>query len=80
MAHERARPRADDRGIKAGDKVAIMCRNHRGFVEASVAISKLGADLVYLNTGFAAPQLVDVSKREDVVALIYDSEFEDLLQ
>ncbi|HZN16073.1 MAG TPA: AMP-binding protein [Acidimicrobiales bacterium] len=67
------------RGVKAGAKVAIMCRNHRGFVDASVAVSKLGADLVYLNTGFAAPQLADVSKREDVAALIYDTEFTDLL-
>jgi fatty-acyl-CoA synthase len=68
------------RGIKAGDKVAIMCRNHRGFVDASVAVSKLGADLVYLNTGFAAPQLADVTKREDVVALIYDQEFDNLFR
>ena len=29
-------------GIRAGDGVAIMCRNHRGFVEASVACSKPG--------------------------------------
>ena len=56
-----------------------MCRNHRGFVDASVAVSKLGGDLVYLNTGFAAPQLADVTGREDVAALIYDQEFENLL-
>jgi fatty-acyl-CoA synthase len=68
-----------EQGVKGGDKVAIMCRNHRGFVDASVAVSKLGADLVYLNTGFAAPQLADVANREDVTALIYDQEFEDLL-
>ncbi|MBA3653230.1 MAG: AMP-binding protein [Actinobacteria bacterium] len=68
------------RGVKKGDKVAIMCRNHRGFIDASVAVSKLGADLVYLNTGFAGPQLVDVAKREDVAALIYDQEFDNLLE
>jgi fatty-acyl-CoA synthase len=68
------------RGVKEGAKVAIMCRNHRGFVDASVAVSKLGADLVYLNTGFAGPQLADVSKREDVSALIYDREFAGLLE
>jgi acyl-CoA synthetase (AMP-forming)/AMP-acid ligase II len=67
------------RGINAGDKVAIMCRNHRGFVDASVAVSKLGADLVYLNTGFAGPQLTDVAKREGAAALIYDAEFAKLL-
>jgi fatty-acyl-CoA synthase len=68
-----------ERGVTKGDKVAIMCRNSRYFVEASVAVSKLGADLVYLNTGFAGPQLAEVSAREGVVALIYDREFESLL-
>ncbi len=42
-----------DHGIKEGDGVAIMCRNHRGFVEATVAVAKLGAHALYLNTAFA---------------------------
>ena len=44
-----------DAGIKEGDGVAIMCRNHRGFIEATVAIAKLGAHALYLNTAFAGP-------------------------
>jgi acyl-CoA synthetase (AMP-forming)/AMP-acid ligase II len=67
-----------DRGVKEGDGVAIMCRNHRGFVEATVACSKLGADALYLNTGFAGPQITDIVRREKPVALIYDDEFEGL--
>ena len=55
-----------------GDGVAIMCRNHRGFVEATLAISKLGASGLYMNTAFAAPQLADVVERERPVALIHD--------
>ena len=47
-------------GIRPGDGVAIMCRNHRGFMDASVACSRLGAHALYLNTMFAAPQLADV--------------------
>jgi hypothetical protein len=31
-----------DRGVKEGDGVAIMCRNHRGFIDTTVACSKLG--------------------------------------
>jgi acyl-CoA synthetase (AMP-forming)/AMP-acid ligase II len=69
-----------DEGIKEGDGVGIMCRNHRGFVEATVAISKLGADALYLNTAFAAPQLTEVVKREKPAALIYDEEFGELLE
>ena len=38
-AHERARPRAAaTAGSCEGDGVAIMCRNHRGFVDATVAL------------------------------------------
>ncbi len=62
-------------GIGPGDGVAVMCRNHRGFVEVSVACSKLGANAVYLNTGFAAPQVQAVLDRENPAALVYDQEF-----
>ncbi len=66
-------------GIAEGDGVAIMCRNHRGLVEATVACSKLGAGALYLNTAFAGPQITDVLAREDPVAVIYDEEFSALV-
>ncbi len=66
-------------GVGQGDGVAVMCRNHHGFVEATLAISKLGANGLYMNTAFAAPQLADVVEREQPVALIYDQEFAALL-
>ena len=69
-----------DAGIKEDDGVAIMCRNHRGFVEATVAVAKLGAHALYLNTAFAGPQITEVVKREKPVAIIYDEEFTDLLE
>ena len=68
-----------DAGVKEGDGVAIMCRNHRGFIDATVAVSKLGADSLYLNTAFAAPQLTEVVKREKPAGIIYDEEFAGLL-
>ena len=49
-----------DAGVGEGDSVAVMCRNHRGFVDACVATAKLGADILLLNTAFAGPQLADV--------------------
>jgi acyl-CoA synthetase (AMP-forming)/AMP-acid ligase II len=67
------------RGVREGDGVAIMCRNHRGFIEATVACSKLGAHALYLNTAFAGPQIAEVVEREGPVALIYDDEFDDLV-
>ncbi len=66
-------------GVAEGDGVAIMCRNHRGFVEATVACSKLGAGALYLNTAFAGPQITDVLKREKPRAVIYDEEFGELV-
>jgi acyl-CoA synthetase (AMP-forming)/AMP-acid ligase II len=68
-----------DLGVLEGDGVGIMCRNHRGFMEASVAVSKLGANALYLNTAFAGPQLTEVVGREKPKAIIYDEEFGELL-
>ena len=68
-----------DEGVEMGDGVAIMCRNHRYFIEATMACAKLGAVALYLNTAFAGPQLADVLEREKPAALIYDQEFTDLL-
>jgi acyl-CoA synthetase (AMP-forming)/AMP-acid ligase II len=67
-------------GVREGDGIAIMCRNHHGFVEATLAVSKLGATGLYMNTAFAAPQLADVVEREQPVALVYDGEFSGLLE
>jgi acyl-CoA synthetase (AMP-forming)/AMP-acid ligase II len=66
-------------GIGYGDGVGIMCRNHRGFIEATLATAKLGASALYLNTMFAGPQLTEVMRREGPKALVYDEEFADLL-
>lgn len=66
-------------GIGERESVAIMCRNHRGFIEATVACAKLGAGALYLNTAFAGPQITDVLRREDPAAVIYDEEFAELV-
>ncbi|OBK66697.1 acyl-CoA ligase FadD12 [Mycobacterium sp. 1165178.9] len=55
--------------------VGIMCRNHRGFVEAVVAVNRIGSDVVLLNTSFAGPALGEVVNREGVDAVVYDEEF-----
>jgi fatty-acyl-CoA synthase len=62
-------------GVAEGDRVAVLCRNHRGFVEASVGVAKLGADLHYLNTAFSAAQVEDVVRREQPLVIVLDEEF-----
>ena len=69
-----------DAGIVEGDRVGIMCRNHRGFIESTIAVSKLGPDALFLNTAFAGPQLAEVARREKATALIHDEEFTELLE
>jgi acyl-CoA synthetase (AMP-forming)/AMP-acid ligase II len=67
-------------GVKEGDGVAIMCRNHRGFIDTTIALSKLGANSLYINTAFAGPQITEVAEREQPAAIVYDAEFENLVR
>jgi len=67
-------------GVAAGDSIALMCRNHRGFIDTSIAAAKLGADILYLNTAFAGPQLVDVLERERPAVVVHDEEFTAMLE
>ena len=62
------------RGADPGARVGILCRNHLGFVAVVVAAVRLGADVVYLNTGFAGPQLADSVAREGVTLVVHDAE------
>src|SRR3954451_25405908 len=68
-----------DRGVVEEDGVAILARNHRYFVEATIACAKIGARALYLNTRFAAPQARDVLEREKPKATVYDAEFAKLI-
>jgi fatty-acyl-CoA synthase len=66
-------------GVDEGDSVALLCRNHRYFLDVSTALSKLGADILYLNTAFSAKQLGEVCDREKPAAIVYDDEFTELI-
>ncbi len=61
-------------GARRGTAVGVLCRNHRGFVTAAVAVAKTEADLVLMNTGFAGPQLADVAANEGVEVLVHDDD------
>ncbi len=68
-----------DLGVGEGDSVAVLCRNHRYFLDVSTALSKLGADILYLNTAFSGTQLGEVCDREEPAAIVYDEEFTELI-
>ncbi|WP_432894286.1 AMP-binding protein [Kribbella sp. CA-245084] len=61
--------------IVAGSKVAVLCRNHIGFLEATLAASRIGADVLFVNTEFAPPQLAAVLERHRPDLLVHDAEF-----
>ncbi|AEF40858.1 AMP-binding protein [Hoyosella subflava] len=66
-------------GVTESDTVGVLARNHRGFLEAATAVAKVGADVLLLNTEFSGPQLREVTTREAVSAVIYDTEFHALM-
>jgi len=67
------------KGIRAGAVIAALHRNSRDVMVTISAANKIGARTVLMNTGFAGPQLADVSARENVSCILVDDEFEDLL-
>jgi acyl-CoA synthetase (AMP-forming)/AMP-acid ligase II len=66
---------AEVHSIGPRDRVAIMCRNHVGMIEAMVACSIIGADAVLVNTALSAPQLRAVVADQQLALLIHDDEF-----
>ncbi|MGA9279476.1 AMP-binding protein [Ilumatobacter sp.] len=61
-------------GARRGDHIGLACRNHRDFVELTVAAAKAGLGVVYLNTSSAAPQMAEVMDREQIAVLAIDAE------
>jgi fatty-acyl-CoA synthase len=81
--HERSNAIANvwrKEGLQAGEGVAVLVRNHRGFLEAVFAGAKCGARIILLNTSFAGPQIREVATREETDLLVYDDEFAKMLE
>ena len=55
-------------GVKGGNGVAILARNHRWFLIANYACARVGARTILLNTEFSGPQIADVAEREGAEA------------
>lgn len=56
-------------------KVGLLCRNHRGFIETVVACSKIGADIVLLNTGSSLAQVKATLADQQIELLVADQDF-----
>ncbi|OXM60289.1 AMP-binding protein [Amycolatopsis vastitatis] len=62
-------------GVVERDRIALMCRNHSAMIESFVAASKLGADVILLNTGLSAASVKDVLAEHQPSAVLADDEF-----
>ena len=62
-------------GVRGGDGVAILARNHRWFLVAVYGAAKVGARIILLNSEFSGPQIKEVSEREGGKIVIYDDEY-----
>ena len=63
------------KGVRGGDGVAILARNHRWFAIAEFGCARVGARIILLNSSFSGPQIKEVAEREDAKLLIYDDEY-----
>ncbi|GFM16482.1 MULTISPECIES: long-chain-fatty-acid--CoA ligase FadD2 [Mycobacteriaceae] len=68
------------KGIKGGDGVAILARNHRWFLVSVYGAAKTGARIILLNSEFSGPQIKEVSEREGGKLIIYDDEYTKAVQ
>ena len=62
-------------GVRGGDGVAILARNHRWFLVSVYGAARAGARIILLNSEFSGPQIKDVAEREGAKVIIYDDEY-----
>lgn len=63
-----------------GQKVAILARNHLGFVQSLFALSRLGADIYLLNVEMSKSQFIRLNEAHQFTFLVYDEELTPLIQ
>jgi fatty-acyl-CoA synthase len=62
-------------GVKGGDGLALLIRNHRWFLIALYGAAKVGVRIILLNSEFSGPQIKEVSEREGAKLIIFDDEY-----
>jgi acyl-CoA synthetase (AMP-forming)/AMP-acid ligase II len=68
-----------DHGLRAGQQVALLCRNHRGFVVGLLALARLGVDVLVLGTESPGRALRRIFERQPATLVLHDAELERLL-
>lgn len=67
-------------GIKPKQKVGIYCRNHASLVKTIFALSRLGANIYFMNADIGKVQFHQLVKQHSFELFIYDEDFTSLVQ
>ncbi|GGK33210.1 AMP-binding protein [Nocardia camponoti] len=67
-------------GLRAGDAIGLLARNHVGMVETMVAAGKLGVDVALLNAGLSGRRIEEIVQRHRLAAVYVDGELEVLIR
>jgi acyl-CoA synthetase (AMP-forming)/AMP-acid ligase II len=67
-------------GVREADRIGLLCRNGNEFVESVIACSKLGADVLLVNTSFSPTELEKVLQRDQPRLMIHDAEFTEMVE
>src|SRR6201985_580517 len=63
------------KGVRGGDGVAILARNHRWFSIANFGCARVGVRIILLHSEFSGPQIREVAEREGAKLIIHDDEY-----
>lgn len=64
-----------DRGVTADSRLALLARNSRAYTEVIVAASRIGADVIYLDTAATAQAVQAVTIDENIDMVVRNSAF-----
>jgi acyl-CoA synthetase (AMP-forming)/AMP-acid ligase II/short-subunit dehydrogenase len=59
-------------GVRAGERVAVACSAHRGFVATVAAVTSAGADAVLVPPDTPRDRLAEILRRERITLAIHD--------
>lgn len=65
--------------FRPGERVGLLCRNGRAFIETMTACTKIGADAVLLNTSLSGGQLAQVAQDQEIDRIVADREFAEVV-
>lgn len=65
--------------VKSNQKVAFLCKNHVTFIQSLFAVSRIGADIYFLNTEMSKEQCKRLLEEHQFHLLIYDIELEPII-